>query len=91
MNCGSVETLNRIREKYSGELSAKQLQYLNEPDDEQQYPAVRCAMGDNIFLYDHEASCGVESMNQANKPARERAAVDVVNAIIYWYKWKGTS
>ena len=82
VNCGSVETLNRIKEKYSGELSAKQLQYLNEPDNEQKYPAARCAMGDNIFLYDHEASCGVESMNQANKLARERAAVNVVNAIM---------
>ena len=39
-------------------------------------------MGENIYLYDHEASSGVESMNKANKPARDRAAVDVVNAIM---------
>ena len=39
-------------------------------------------MGDNIFLYDHEASSGVESMNKANKPAQDPAAVDVVNAIM---------
>lgn len=82
VNCGSVATLNRFREKYSGKLKAEQLRILNDPDDEQQYPAARCAMGENIFLYDHEASCGVESMNQANKAARERAAVDVVNAIM---------
>lgn len=44
---------------------------------------MRCATGDNIFLYDHEASSGVESMNHANKPVRDMAAVDVVvNAIM---------
>ena len=32
------------------------------------------------YFYDHEASLGVDSMNQANKPARDRASVDVVNA-----------
>ena len=43
-------------------------------------------MGDNVFLYDHEASSAVESMNKANKPAREMAAVDVVNAIMLLLK-----
>ena len=61
---------------------ANQLKYLNAPTDESQYPAARCAMGDNIFLNDHEASSGVESMNKANKPARDIAAVNVVNAIM---------
>lgn len=82
VNCGSMQSLQRVREKYSVHLSATQLKYLNDTDDEQQYPAARCAMGNNIFLYDHEASSGVESMNQANKPARNMAAVDVVNAIM---------
>jgi len=82
VNCGSVASLNRVSDKYVMHLTANQLKYLNTPTDESQYPAARCAMGDNIFLYDHEASSGVESMNKANKPARDRAAVDVVNAII---------
>ena len=43
-------------------------------------------MGNDVFLYDHEASSGVESMNQANKPARDMAAVDVVNAIMLLLK-----
>jgi MULE transposase domain len=82
VNCGSKATLDRVRDKYSHHLTEKQLRYLHNEDvkDEAQYPAARCAMGPNIFLYDHEASSGVESMNQANKPARDRAAVDVVNA-----------
>ena len=43
-------------------------------------------MGENVFLYDHEASSSVESMNKANKPAREMAAVDVVNSIMLLLK-----
>ena len=82
VNCGTTEQIDFIREKYKGHLTAHQLKYLNSIPDETQYPAVRCAMGENIFLYDHEASSGVESMNMANKPARDRAAVDVVNAMI---------
>lgn len=82
VNCGSMESLNYMRDKYAKELTANQLKYLNSPTDQSQYPAARCAMGENIYLYDHEASSGVESMNKANKPARDRAAVDVVNAII---------
>jgi hypothetical protein len=82
VNCGSKATLDRVRDKYSHHLTEKQLGYLFNEDvkDEAQFPAARCAMGPNIFLYDHEASSGVESMNQANKPARDRAAVDVANA-----------
>ena len=75
-------TLNKIRDKYGPKLSATQVRYLKDIVDERQYPAARCAMGHNVYLYDHEASSGVESMNQANKKARERAAVDVVNAIM---------
>ena len=82
VNCGSMESLNYIRDKYAVNLTANQFKYLNSPTDESQYPAARCAMGENIYLYDHEASSGVESMNKANKPARDRAAVDVVNAIM---------
>ena len=79
---GSTLALEAIRDKYSEKLSATQLSYLNSVDDACQYPAARCAMGENIFLYDHEASAGVESMNRANKPARDMAAVDVVNAMM---------
>ncbi len=61
--------LNFIRDKDGPKLSAMQLKYLNDGKDEHQY-------------YDHKASSGVESMNQANKKAQERAAVDVVNAVM---------
>ena len=53
--------------------------YLKKLNDEQQYPAAQCAMGDDICMYNKSASLGVESMNQANSVARERTAVDVLN------------
>ena len=81
-----MESLEFVREKYSEKLTAQQLAYLHNQTDTSQYPAARCAMGENIFLYDHEASSGVESMNQANKAAREMSAVDVVNAIMLLLK-----
>lgn len=82
VNCGSVNELQQLKLKYADKLTARQWKYLNDVDDEAQYPAARCAMGNNIFLYDHEASSGVESMNRANKAARERTAVDMVNAVM---------
>jgi hypothetical protein len=50
--------------------------------NEQQYPAARCAMGPTVYLYDHEASSGVESMNNANKEVRAHSAVDPVNSMM---------
>jgi len=58
-------------------------------NDEQQYPAAQCAMGDDICMYNKSASLGVESMNQANSVARERTAVDVLNAMILLIKLEG--
>ena len=39
-------------------------------------------MADNIFMYDRTSSAGVEAMNSANKPVREKTAVDPCNAIL---------
>ena len=58
------------------------MNYFKSVADEAQFPAARCAMADNIFLYDHEASSGVESMNNSNKPARQVAAVDPTNSVL---------
>ena len=56
--------------------------YLNSLTDPSQYPAARCSMGDNIYLYHRTSSAAVESMNAANKELRQRTAVDLVNATI---------
>jgi hypothetical protein len=58
--------------------------------DECQYPAARCAMAENICMYSKSASSGVESMNRANAIARQRTAVDVLNAMILLIKLEGT-
>ena len=54
--------------------------YLNSVPAEQQFPAIRCAMGDDICMHGHEASSGSESMNNANEEARNATAVDILNA-----------
>ena len=59
----------------------KVLKYLNTLEDDQQYPGARCDHDPGEtkgYMYLHEASLSVESMNNANKPARARTAVDVV-------------
>ena len=62
------------------------LKYLTKLDDNKQYPAARCAMGDNVCMYSKSASSGVESMNRANSVAKDRTAVDVLNAMILLIK-----
>ena len=39
-------------------------------------------MGPNICMHGHSASSGAESMNNANDLARQKAAVDILNAAI---------
>ena len=62
-------------------MNDKALKYLNAVDDIAQYPGARVAVDYIcIIMYQHSASSAVESMNQANKAARDRTAVDVVCA-----------
>ncbi len=63
-------------------MNDKALQYLNSVDDAAQYPEARVAVDYScIIMYQQSASTAVESMNQTNKAARDRTAVDVVCAI----------
>ncbi len=47
-------------------------------------------MAENICMYSKSASLGVESMNRANAVARQRTAVDVLNAMILVIKLEGS-
>ena len=61
--------------------TSRALKYLNILEDDQQYPGARCDRDDGdtqVYMYMHEASSSVESMNKANNPARAKTAVDVV-------------
>jgi hypothetical protein len=62
-------------------VNDKALKYLNAVDDAAQYPGAKVAVDySHIIMYQHSASSAMESMNQANKVARDRTAVDVVCA-----------
>jgi len=63
-------------------MSDKTLKYVNSLQDEEQFPGARCSQDpENVFMYGRTASSSVESMNQANKPARDRTAVDVMQSM----------
>ena len=63
-------------------MDVKNVRYLNSLSDKSQYPAVRCAMGPNIYMYHCLASSAVESMNTANRQIRAGVALDGLHAII---------
>jgi len=84
-----VAQLEACKTKYYPEMHPSAVNYLAKLNDDQQYPAARCAMGDEICMYNKSASLGVKSMNQANSVARERTAVDVLNAMILHVKLEG--
>ena len=88
--CHSMAQLEKTKAKYYPDMSPTALHYLQKVDDRHQYPAARCAMGENICMYGKSASSGVESMNRANSIARERTAVDVLNAVILLIKLEGS-
>ncbi len=61
-------------------MNDRALKYLNAVDDAAQYPGARVDVVGHIIMYQHSDSLAVESMNRANKAARDRTAVDVVCA-----------
>jgi hypothetical protein len=85
----SVKQIADYKAKYLNDMHPRDTHYLEKLPDQCQYPAARCAMGDNICMFSKSASSGVESMNRANHLARERTAVDIVNAVILILKLEG--
>jgi hypothetical protein len=67
-------------------MTNKDINYLNGLDDHAQYPAARCAMRNDVYMYNHSASGVVGLMNDANKDMRARTAVDLLNATILLIK-----
>ncbi len=74
------QEINHIRHKHSQFFDKKALKYVNTLDDKEVYPGARRELGGRIFMYQWSASLAVESMNQANKSACARTAVDVVSS-----------
>jgi hypothetical protein len=88
--CHSVAQLEAAKAKHYPNMHPTSLRYLVKLADERQYPAARCNMGENICMYRKSASSGVESMNRANSIARQRTAIDVLNAMILLIKLEGS-
>jgi hypothetical protein len=73
-NCINLDQLQRMKTEHLQELYEKDRQYLTKLDDNRQFAAARCAMGDDISMYGRSASSGVESMNRANIIVREKSS-----------------
>ncbi len=85
-SCNSMAQLQQQKDKHYAKLHPTDYHYLTKLPDECQYPAARCAMGDNICMFGKSASSGVESMNSANQLARQKTAVDALNGAILLLK-----
>jgi hypothetical protein len=75
--------IEHIREESAQFMSDKALKYVNSLPDIEQYPAARVevAPDKDIYMYRRSASSSAESMNRANKAARDSTAVDVVQSM----------
>jgi hypothetical protein len=85
----SVKQLENNKAKYYNKMYPADHHYLTKLPDRSQYPAARCAMGNNLCMYSKSASSGVESMKKANQLAPQRTAVDILNAVILLIKLEG--
>ena len=85
-SCHNMDALESMKQKYYPHMHPTDAYYLQKLGDEVQYPAARCAVNNTICMYGKSASSGVESMNNANQIARQKTAVDVLNAVILLLK-----
>jgi hypothetical protein len=80
VNCNTVEEIEVQCNKHLAKTATKTLCYINNVHDTAQYPAARCGMSSNIYMYGRSASSVNKSMNRANQRAQEQMAIDVANA-----------
>ena len=71
-------------------MKNKDIQYLNSLTGESQYPAARCAMGENIYMYHHLSSGAVELMSRANNDMGAWTTIDLLIASILLLKLECT-
>ncbi len=73
--------IEQIKHKHAPFMNENALKYLNAVGDAAQYPGARVDVDfGHIIMYQRSASLVMESMNWANKAARDRTAVNVVCA-----------
>jgi hypothetical protein len=73
--------IEQIKHKHDPFMNDKALKQHNAVSDAAQYSGAKVDVDfGRIVMYQQSASLAVESINQANKAARDRTAVDVVCA-----------
>ena len=85
-NCNTVAEIENMKETYYPQMLQLDIDYLENVDNVEQYPAARCALSSTAFMYQRSSSQMVEAMNNANKRMRVRSGVDVLNATILLLK-----
>ncbi len=86
MGCRTVEQIQATKDSCFPHMDRKDIVYLNKLSNTSQYPAARCNMRDNVYMYHQQASAGAESMNAANFSIRQRTSVDLNNAMMLLIK-----
>jgi len=89
LNVKTPAAIDKHRFEHAREMQEKAPCFLSSIPDTQQFPAARCAMGDDMCMYQHTASSAVESMNRANERVKDRTAVDPINSLILLIKLEG--
>jgi hypothetical protein len=66
-NCKTHSDMLKLQEKFFNKMSKNAVAYLREGvANKCQFPALRCAMRKNVYMYMCSTSSGGESMNNAN-------------------------
>jgi len=82
MGCRTVAQIQAAMDTCFLHMDRKDIVYLNNLADTSQYPAARCNMRDDVYMYHRQASAGAESMNSANFSIRQRTSVDLNNVML---------
>ena len=82
VGCQTVEQLEREKISSMPMMHVNDARYLNNLDNDEQYPAARCNKCPGIYMYHRSTSAGAKSMNGANIEMCAKSAVDPLNALI---------
>ena len=74
VGCRMVKKIEREKTASMEMMHVSNARYLNNLDDDEQYPAVRCNKFPGIYMYHWSTSSGAESMNAANCEMRTKSA-----------------
>ena len=80
----TTKDIEKIKLEAAPNVTDRVNKYINESiNDHEQFPGARCHQYNDrhIYMYGRTASSSVEAMNQANKPARMRTAVDLMQSM----------